>query len=106
MALQQDIVLFENGRRWSRARERRGFRCRRIARSRATSRRCATSRRRSNPAPSIYIDQGYVDAHIIYPIDSPNAVFAMRTTAGPELGDELKLAVRYHPSTARAGRWS
>ena len=34
---------------------------------------------------SIYIDQGYVDARITYPIGSPGSEFAVRTTAGPEL---------------------
>ncbi len=47
---------------------------------------------------SIYIDQGYVDARITYPIGSPDSEFAVRTTAGPELGDALKLALRYMPS--------
>jgi hypothetical protein len=46
---------------------------------------------------SIYIDQGYVDARITYPIGSPGSEFAIRTTAGPELGDALKLALRYTP---------
>ena len=44
-----------------------------------------------------YIDQGYVDARITYPVSSPNAEFSIRTTAGPELGDYLKLALRYMP---------
>src|SRR5207245_9620912 len=47
---------------------------------------------------SIYIDQGYVDARITYPIGSPGSEFAVRTTAGPELGDALKLALRYMPA--------
>jgi len=46
---------------------------------------------------SIYIDQGYVDARITYPIGSPGSVFAVRTTAGRELGDYLKVALRYLP---------
>ena len=45
----------------------------------------------------IYVDQGYVDARITYPIGSPHSEFAIRTTAAPELGDYLKLAVRYMP---------
>ncbi len=45
----------------------------------------------------IYVDQGYVDARITYPIASPDSEFAIRTTAAPELGDYLKLAVRYLP---------
>src|SRR5437879_5425877 len=46
---------------------------------------------------SIYIDQGYVDARITYPIGLPGSAFAGRTTAGPELGDARKLARRYMP---------
>ncbi len=46
---------------------------------------------------NIFIDQGYVDARITYPIDSPGSEFAIRTGAGPELGDALKLALRYMP---------
>lgn len=45
----------------------------------------------------IYIDQGYVDARITYPIGSPGSEFSIRTTAGRELGDYLKLALRYMP---------
>jgi hypothetical protein len=51
----------------------------------------------------IFIDQGYVDARISYPITSTSSEFAIRTTAGPELGDALKLAVRYLP-TGSSGR--
>jgi HupE / UreJ protein len=50
-----------------------------------------------DPDTKIYVDQGYVDARITYPIGSPGSEFAIRTTAGPELGDYLKLAVRYLP---------
>ena len=46
---------------------------------------------------SIYIDQGYVDARISYAIGSPDSEFAIRTTAGRELGDYLKLPLRYMP---------
>lgn len=52
------------------------------------------------PGTGIYVDQGYVDARIVYPIRSPHSEFAIRTTAGPELGDYLKLAVRYLPLDA------
>jgi HupE / UreJ protein len=45
----------------------------------------------------IYIDQGYVDAWITYPIRSPGSEFAIRSTAAPELGDALKLALRFLP---------
>src|SRR4029079_4022271 len=46
----------------------------------------------------IYIDQGYVDAHLVYPIAAPESVFSVRTMAARELGDYVKLAVRYMPA--------
>jgi hypothetical protein len=51
------------------------------------------------PAPDagIYVDQGYVDAHVTYAIQSPHSRFTIRTTVAPELKDYLKLAVRYLP---------
>lgn len=45
----------------------------------------------------IVVDQGYVDAHLVYPVASTRGVFALRTTIAPELGDYLKLTVRYIP---------
>jgi HupE / UreJ protein len=48
-----------------------------------------------DPETHIVIDQGYVDAHLVYPIKSPDGVFALRSTIAPELGDYLKIAVRY-----------
>jgi len=45
----------------------------------------------------IYVDQGYVDARITYPIRSPGSEFSIRSTAGPELGEYLKVALRYLP---------
>lgn len=96
-ALQQDIALFENERP--------------LVASHAMGRLSLPSDRSfesyeqaashvSEPlerGTSIYIDQGYVDARITYPISSPASVFAIRTTAGLELGDSLKLALRYMP---------
>jgi hypothetical protein len=49
------------------------------------------------PDTQIYIDQGYVDAHIMYPLQAPNPEMSIRTMAGPEFGDALKLTVRYKP---------
>jgi hydrogenase/urease accessory protein HupE len=46
----------------------------------------------------IYIDQGYVDAHMVYPIAAPDSVFSVRTLAARELGDYVKLALRYMPA--------
>jgi len=96
-AIQQDITLFENGRP--------------LAASHATGRLSLPSDRSfesyeqasshvAEPlerGTSIYIDQGYVDARITYPIGSPASEFSIRTTAGRELGDYLKLALRYMP---------
>ena len=97
-AIQQDITLFENDRP--------------LAASHAAGRLSLPSDRSfetyeqasshvAEPlerGTSIYIDQGYVDARITYPIGSPDSEFAIRTTAGPELGDYLKFALRYMPS--------
>ena len=95
--LQQDVVLFEDGRR--------------LTASKASGRLSLPSdklfenydealRHVSEPvAPDtqIYIDQGYVDAHITYPLQAPNPEMSIRTTAAPEFGDALKLTVRYKP---------
>jgi hypothetical protein len=67
------------------------------------------------PAPDtgIYVDQGYLDAHLTYAIQSPHARFTIQTRVAPELKDYLKLAVRYLPLgedgramviTSRSGR--
>jgi hypothetical protein len=96
-AIQKDITLFENERP--------------LVASHATGRLSLPSDRSFDsfdPASShvseplergisIFIDQGYVDARITYPISSSGSEFAIRTTAGPELGDALKLALRYMP---------
>src|SRR5215831_16497318 len=96
-ALQKDIVLFEDGRP--------------LASSKAIGRLSLPSDRSFQsydealrhvseavaPDTQIYIDQGYVDAHIIYPLQSPNPELSIRSTAAPELGDVLKLTVRYKP---------
>jgi len=49
------------------------------------------------PGTRIVVDQGWVDVHLVYPIVSPKSVLALRTTVAPELGDYLKLTVRYLP---------
>ena len=49
------------------------------------------------PDTQIYIDQGYVDAHITYPLQGPNPELSIRSTAAPEFGDTLKMTVRYKP---------
>jgi len=50
-------------------------------------------------APDIVIayEQGYLDAHFVYPISSPKSVFSIRTTIGADLGDYIKLTIRFIP---------
>jgi hypothetical protein len=96
-AIQQDIALFENDRRLTASHA--------VARLSLPSDRAFDSyeqaaRHVAEPlerGAGIFIDQGYVDARITYPINSSGSEFSIRTTAGPELGDALKLAVRYMP---------
>jgi HupE / UreJ protein len=45
----------------------------------------------------IAFEQGYLDAHFVYPISSPKSVFSIQTTIGAELGDYIKLTIRYIP---------
>jgi hypothetical protein len=45
----------------------------------------------------IAFEQGYLDAHFVYPISSPKSVFSIRTTIGADLGDYVKLTIRYIP---------
>jgi hypothetical protein len=97
-AIEKDIVLFENDRPLS-ASNALGRLSLPSDRSFESYEQAATHV--SEPlesGTSIYIDQGYVDARITYPITSQSSVFAIRTSAGRELGDFLKLALRYMPS--------
>lgn len=48
----------------------------------------------------IYFDQGFLDAHIVYPISSAKSVFTIRTILAPDLGDYAKLTVRFMPLNA------
>ncbi len=94
-AIQNDIALFEGGRR--------------LIAARASGRLSLPSDRSFDgyadalrhvaeqvaPDTRIYVDQGYVDAHLVYPVQANNAEFSIRTTAAPELGDALKLTVRF-----------
>jgi hypothetical protein len=54
------------------------------------------------PGTAIYADQGYLDAHFRYPINSPDSRFEVLTTVAPELKDYLKLAIRYLPLGEKA----
>jgi hypothetical protein len=97
MGLKRDLVLFEDGRE--------------LSASSAAGRLSLPSDRSfdtydsalghvNEPLSSdteIYVDQGYVDAHIIYPLQSSNGEISFRTTAAPELGDALKVTIRYRP---------
>jgi hypothetical protein len=67
------------------------------------------------PGTTIYAGQGYLDAHVTYPIASPASRFSIRTAIAPELKEYLKLALRYLPLdepgrpmlvTSRSGRVS
>jgi len=49
------------------------------------------------PYTVIAFDQGYLDAHFVYPISSPKSVFSIQTTIGAELGDYIKLTIRFIP---------
>src|SRR5437588_1024757 len=96
-AFQQDIVLFEDGHR--------------LTASKASGRLSLPSDKSFDsyndalrhvadpvtPDTQIYVDQGYVDAHLIYSLRSANPEMSIRTTAAPEFGDALKLTVRYKP---------
>lgn len=50
---------------------------------------------------AIVVDQGYVDVHLTYPVARPGGVFSVRTALAPELGDYLKLTLRYLPAEGR-----
>jgi hypothetical protein len=49
------------------------------------------------PDTVIAFEQGYLDAHFIYPISSPKSVFSIQTTIGADLGDYIKLTIRFIP---------
>ena len=48
---------------------------------------------------SIFVDQGYLDVHFAYSINSPNSHFMIQTAVAPELKSYLKFAIRYLPLT-------
>jgi len=45
----------------------------------------------------IAFQQGYLDAHFVYPISSPKSVFSIQTTIGADLGDYVRLTIRFIP---------
>lgn len=64
------------------------------------------------PGTIIYYDQGFLDAHLAYAVASPQSRFAFQTTLASELGDHVKLALRFPAGgeertllvTSRSGR--
>jgi HupE / UreJ protein len=49
------------------------------------------------PDTVIAFQQGYLDAHFVYPISSPKSVFSIETTVAADLGDYTKLTLRFIP---------
>jgi uncharacterized membrane protein YhaH (DUF805 family) len=49
------------------------------------------------PDTVIVYEQGCPDAHFVYPISSASSVFSIQTTVGAELGDYIKLTIRFIP---------
>ncbi|MGH7065088.1 MAG: HupE/UreJ family protein [Stellaceae bacterium] len=49
------------------------------------------------PDTRIGYELGYLDAHFVYPIGSPHSVFAIDSVIGADLGDTVKLAIRFIP---------
>ncbi len=49
-------------------------------------------------------DQGYLDAHFVYPIAAPGSVFAIENNVAADLGEYTKTAIRFLPlgQSARA----
>jgi HupE / UreJ protein len=53
----------------------------------------------ATPPPDMRMgyELGYFDAHFTYPITSPKSVFAIESLVGEDLGNTVKLAIRYMP---------
>jgi hypothetical protein len=53
----------------------------------------------ATPLPHLRIgyELGYFDAHFTYPIFSPKSVFMINSLVASDLGDSVKLAIRYMP---------
>jgi HupE / UreJ protein len=49
------------------------------------------------PDTVIAYEQGYLDAHFVYPISSSKSVFSIQTIIGADLGDYIKLTIRFIP---------
>jgi len=57
-----------------------------------------SANRSTDPTIAIYYAQGFVDAHFIYPISSPDSVFKIQTQVAEDLGSLTKLTIRYLPT--------
>jgi hypothetical protein len=47
------------------------------------------------PGTRIVVDQGFIDAHLVYPIGRADAVRSVRSRVAPELGDFVRMTLRY-----------
>ncbi|HEY1329751.1 MAG TPA: HupE/UreJ family protein [Casimicrobiaceae bacterium] len=96
-AIEHDLVLSEDGRRLA---PESGHATLSLPSDKSFDRYDDAVRHVAQPIASdtqIYVDQGYVDAHVTYARTAPGSVVALRTRAAPELGDYLKMVVRYAP---------
>jgi hypothetical protein len=64
----------------------------------------ALASRPTDTAVGIYFDQGYMDAHFVYPISSPKSVFTIQSLVAEDLKGIARLTIRYLPlnETGRA----
>ena len=51
----------------------------------------------ADPDANISFGLGYLDAHFIYPISSPKSVFSIETRFAADLGDYIKVTIRFIP---------
>jgi hypothetical protein len=56
-----------------------------------------TADRLTDPNIGIFYSQGFLDAHFIYPVQSPKSVFTIHTMVAADLGTGTKLTIRYLP---------
>ena len=99
-SLQQSVVLLENGQPLAvrRASARLSLPSDRSFDDFATA--AAHIAAPPEPDMAIVVDQGHVDAQLVYAVRAPRAVYALRTSIAPELGPALKLAIRFAPAGA------
>ena len=53
------------------------------------------------PTEYVFWNQGYFDAHLEYPIESPSSAFALDFRVAPGLRDRLKLDLRFLTADGR-----